>query len=103
MIAFLILFLHVLVSPFKARAQLETEIRRTAASAERPAPARSVEAEIVHRRPTAFGLAPSLVSVGVERHHDCPARDDHSLASDRFPVVLALEVALSWRSSKSSN
>src|SRR5260370_41487244 len=103
MIAFLSLVVHVLVSPFKARAQLAAEIvvlRHQLNVLRRRVPSKP---KIGHCRPTAFGLAPSPVSVGVERHHHCPARDDQPVASDQFPVVLALEVARAWRSSKGSN
>ena len=99
MIAFLILFLHVLVSPFKARAQLEAEIvvlRHQLNVLRRRVPSKP-------KLTVADRLAPSPISVGVERHYHCPAGDDHPVASDRFPTVLALEVALSWRSSKGSN
>src|SRR5260370_21715881 len=74
-----------------------------AASVERAAPARSLEAEADRGRPTALRLAPSPVSVGVERHHHCPARDDHPVASNSFPAVLALAVARAWWSAKGSN
>ncbi len=63
---------------------------------------RSLEAETHGRRPIDLRLAPSLVSVFVERHHHCPARDDHPMASNGVPTVLALEGALSWRSTKGS-
>ncbi len=82
---------------------LKTRPHLKATSGERAASTLSVEAETFCGRPIAFRLAPSLVAVGVERHHHRPARDDHSLASDRLPPVLALEVARSWRSSKGSN
>src|SRR5216684_3428354 len=77
--------------------------RHAAASADCAAPARSLEAEVGGSRPTAFRLALSPVSIGVERRNHCPARDDHPVASDRLPPVLALEVTLSWRSAKGSN
>src|SRR3979490_955784 len=73
--------------------------RPAATSGERAASTLSVEAKAFCGRPIAVRLALSFVPVGVERHHHCPARDDHSLASDRLSPVLALEVALSWRSS----
>jgi hypothetical protein len=102
MIDFLKLFAHILVSPFKTQARLEAEIvllRHQLNVLRRRVPSKPRLAS----RPTAFGLALSPVCVGLERHHYCPARDDHPVASDRFPVVLALEVALSWRSSRGSN
>src|SRR5260370_37585386 len=74
-----------------------------AASVAPAATARSLEAEADRGRPTALRLAPSPVSVGVERHHHCPARDDHPVASNSFPAVLALEVARAWWSAKGSN
>src|SRR6266404_3661845 len=77
--------------------------RPAAASVERAASTLPVEAETHGRRPIDLRLALSLVSVFVERHHHCPARDDHPMASGGIPPVLALEVALSWRSSKGSN
>jgi hypothetical protein len=103
MIAFLILFLHVLVSPFKARAQLEAEIvvlRHQLNVLHRRVPSKPKLA-IVDR--LLFVWLHRLFSVGVERHHHCQARDGHPVASDRFPAVLALEVARSWWSSKGSN
>ncbi len=87
MIAFLSLFLHVLVSPLKTRA-----------SAERAAPARSLQAETDGRRSIDLRLALSAVSIRVERPLSDRAGDRASVASDGFPIVLALEVALSWRS-----
>src|SRR4029450_6391514 len=71
-----------------------------AASAERAAPACSLEPEIGGRRPIDLGLALSPVSVGVERRHDCPTGNRYSMASEGLPTVLALEVALSRRSAK---
>src|SRR6266404_1348502 len=71
-----------------------------AAPAERAAPARSLEPEIGGRRPIGLCLALSPFSVGVERRHDCPTGNRYSMASDGLPTVLALEVALSRRSSK---
>jgi hypothetical protein len=102
MMAFLSLVLHVVVSPFKTKSRLEAEIimlRHQLNVLRRRVPLR---AEVGGSRPTALCLALSLVSVGVERHRHCPARDDHPVASDGVPPVLALEVALSWRSAKSS-
>jgi hypothetical protein len=45
MMAFLILFLHVLILPFKTQARLETEIVPVATSVERAASASSFETE----------------------------------------------------------
>ena len=102
MIAFLSLFLHVLISPFKTQAQLEAEIvmlRHQLNVLRR----RSLEAEIGRSRPTALRLALSAVPIRVERHLNHRARDRDSVASDGLTIVLALEVALSWRSAKGSN
>src|SRR5229473_431653 len=68
-----------------------------AASAERAASARTLEAEADGGGPTSLCLALSPVSVGVERCHDYPTGDHHSMASDGLPTVLAMEVALSGR------
>jgi hypothetical protein len=100
MIAFLSLFLHVLVSPFKTQARLESRDRNAAASAERLAAARSLEAETDGRRSIDLRLALSAISICVERPLSDRAGDCASVASDGFPIVLALEVALSWRSTE---
>jgi len=81
MIAFLILFLHVLVSPFKTRARLEAEIALLRHQLNRPASAGSFEAETDGRRPIGLCLALSPVSGGVERRHDCPTGNRYSMAS----------------------
>src|SRR5260370_6729736 len=107
MIGFLILLLHVLVSPFKTQARLEAEIvllrhqyRVAAASIECAASARTLEAEADGGGPTALRLALSAVSVGVERCDDCPTGDRHPVASDRPSTVFALAVAQSGRSAE---
>ena len=102
MIAFLILLLHVLVSPFKTQARLEAEIvllrhqlnvlRRRVPSKPRLAVADRLLFVWLYR------LFPSVLNAV----DDCPARDDHPMASGGLPAVLALEVALSWRSAKGS-
>jgi hypothetical protein len=99
MIGFLILLLHVMVSPFKTQAQLKAEIvlLRHQLSA---ASARTLEAEADGGGPIALRLALSAVSVGVERRDDYPTGDRHPVASDGVPTVLALEVALSGRSAE---
>ena len=94
MIGFLILLVQVLVSPQDAGAAGSRD-RSTAASVERAAAARILEAETDGGGPTALRLALSPVSVGVERRHDCPTGDRHPVASDGPPTVLALEVAQS--------
>ena len=98
MIAFLILFLHVLVSPFKTQAQLEAEI--VLLRHQLGLLARTLEAKADAGGSTALRLALSPVSVGVERCHDYPTGDHHSMASDGLPTELALEVALSGRSAE---
>ena len=68
MIVFLILFFHVLVSPFKTKARLEAEIitlRHQLNVLRRRVP---LEAEVGSSRPTALRLALSLVPLGDERH-----------------------------------
>src|SRR6187399_2662043 len=100
MIAFLSLLLHVLILPFKTQARLESRDRPAASSVERAAPAHSLEAQAGGSRPSALRLALSPVPVGVERRNYCPARDDHPVASHGLPPVLALEVALAWRSAQ---
>src|SRR5260370_965936 len=69
---------------------------------ERAASADPLEPAVGSSRPTALRLALSPVPVGVERHRRCSAGDDHSVASDGVPVVLALEVALLGWAAKSS-
>jgi len=99
---FLKLFVHVLVSPFKTQARLEAEIvllRHQLNVLRRRVPSKS---KTYDGRSTALRLAPSLFSVGVERHYHCPARDDHPVASDRLRCYWPLEVALSWRRPKVS-
>src|SRR5260370_35642570 len=100
MIGFLILFLPVLVSPFKTQARLEAEIVLLRHQLMCAASARAFEAEADAGGPTALRLALSPVPVGVGRYHHCPARNGHPVASDGLPTVLALEVALSWRSAR---
>ena len=102
MIAFLILVLHVVVSPFKTKARLEAEIillrhqlnvlRRRVPSKPRLAVADRLLFVWLYR------LFPSVLNAV----DDCPAGDDHPVASDGLPAVLALEVALSRRSAKDS-
>jgi hypothetical protein len=92
---FVILLLHVLVSPFNTQARLEE-----AASIECAASARTLEAEADGGGPTALRLALSAVSVGVQRVDDFPTRDPHPMASHGVPPVLALEVAQSGRSAE---
>src|SRR6266851_7703302 len=69
-------------------------------SAKRPASAGSFEAETDGRRSIDLRLALPSVSIRVERHLSDRAGDRHSMASDGLPTVLALEVTLSWRSTK---
>src|SRR4030095_10924477 len=105
MIAFLILVLHVVVAPLKTKARLEAEIimlRHQLNVLRRRVPSKP---EVGSNRSTALRLALSPVPIGVERHRRCSAGDDHPVASDGAPVVLALEVARSgggqkfrWRS-----
>ena len=100
MIGFLILLLHVLVSPFKTQARLEAEIvllRHQLSVLRQRVPSRP---EADAGGPTALRLALSPVSVGVERCDDCPTGDGHPVASDGPPPVLALEVAYSGRSAE---
>src|SRR4029450_587991 len=73
-----------------------------AASVERAASKRSVEAETAANRPTVLHVALSPVSISFERRGHWAARDNHALASCGLPPVLALEVALAWRSTKGS-
>ena len=100
MIAFLILFLHVLVFPFKTQAQLEAEIVLLQHQLGSVAPARSLEAKADAGGSTALRLALSPVSVCVERCDDCPTGDRHPVASEGLPIVLALEVTQSWWSAE---
>jgi len=98
MIALLILFIHVVMSPLKAKARLEAEIivlRHQLNILHRRV---SPEAEVCSKRPTALRLALSAVSVGVERGQNYPTGHRRPVASVGFSTVLALEVALSGRS-----
>jgi hypothetical protein len=83
MIAFLSLFLHT--------------------SAERPASAGFLEAETDGRRSIDLRLALSSGPIRIERGLSDRAADRHSVASNGLPTVLALEVALSWRSAKDTS
>jgi hypothetical protein len=69
-------------------------------SAERPASAGFLEAETDGRRSIDLRLALSSGPIRVERGLSDRAADRHSLASNGLPTVLALEVALSWRSAR---
>jgi hypothetical protein len=96
------LFLHILVSPFKTQARLEAEIsvlrrhlnvlRQQVPSKPRLTVADRVIFVWLYRL---FPTVLSAMSVIGDR-----AGDRHSVASDRLPAVLALEVALSWRSAE---
>jgi hypothetical protein len=100
LIAFLSLLLHVVVSPFRTKAQLEAEIillRHQLNVLRRRVPSNP---KLAVARPIGLCLALSPVSVDVERCHDYPAADRHPVASDEFLTVLALEVALSGRCGK---
>ena len=81
MIAFLILLVHLLVSPFKTQARLEAESCAAATPIACAASARTLEAEADGGGSTALRLALSAVSVGNERRDDCPT-------GDGYPVVL---------------
>ena len=103
MIAFLSLVLHVLVSPFKTKARLEAEIimlrhqlnvlRRSVPSKPKLAPPDRL----------LFVWLCRLFPAALNAVSHCAARDNHALASGRLPPVLAMEVALAWRSTKGSN
>ena len=107
MIGFLILFLHVPVSPFKTQARLEAEIvliRHQLSVLRQRAPSRprlTVEGRLLFV--WLYRLFPSVFESrddGVERCHDYQAGDDRPVASDRLPPVLAQEVAYSGRSAE---
>ena len=96
MIDFLKLFVHVLVSQFKTRGQLEAEIvllRHQLNVLRRRIPSKPKLA--ISDRLLFVWLYRLFPSVSERRHH-CPARDDHPLASGGLPAVLALEVTLAW-------
>jgi hypothetical protein len=100
MIVFLTQLLHVVVSPFRTKARLEAEIillRHQLNVLRRRVPS-NPKLAIADR--LVFCLALSPFPVGVEHRHDCPTGNRYSMASDRLPTVLALEVALSRRSAK---
>jgi len=103
MIEFLSLVTHILVPAVQDAGAAGSRDHPAAASSERLASTAAAKAEAYGGRPISFRLALSPVSVGVGRHNHCPARDDHPVALDRLPIVLALEVALSRRSAKGSN
>jgi len=103
MIAFLSLFLHILMSPFKTQARLEAEIvllrhqlnvlRRGAPSKPRLTTAdRLILVWLYRLFPQAIDAITIIQPETVIRWH-----------RTGFPSVLALELALSWRSSKGSN
>jgi hypothetical protein len=103
MIEFLSLVAHILVSPFKTRARLEAEIvllRHQVTVLRRrlpPKPKLTVADRLLFV--WLYRLFPSVLTAA----SICQAGDDHPVASDRLPPVLALEVALSWRSAKGSS
>ena len=92
MIAFLILLVHVLVSPFKTQARLEAEIvllRHQLSVLRQRVPSRL--RLTVADRPLLvwlYRLFPSVLNAVTS-----PTGDRHPVASDGFPTVLALEVA----------
>ena len=103
MIAFLILFLHVLVSPFKTQARLEAEImmlrhqlnvlRRRVPSKPRLAVADRLLFVWLYR------LFPSVLNAVAIVQPETIVRWHRS----GLPPLLALEVARSWRTAKSSD
>ena len=100
MIAFLILLLHVLVSPFKTQARLEAEIvllRHQLNVLRRRVPSKP-KLTVADRLLFVwlYRLFPSVLNAV----DDCPTGDRHPVASDGLPTVLALEVALSGRSAE---
>ena len=93
MIGFLILFLHVLISPFRTRARLEAEIVLL----------RHQLSVLRHRAPLRprLTVADRLLFVWLYRMFPSvlnavtnPTGDRNPVASDGVPPVLALEVAL---------
>src|SRR5258706_11822834 len=100
MIGFLILFLHVLVSPFKTQVRLEAEIimlrhqlnvlRRRVPSNPKLAVADRLLFVWLYRLFPAMLNAVTIVQL----------ETGYSMASDGLPAVLALEVALPGRSAK---
>src|SRR5258708_31724788 len=103
MMYFLKLFVHVLVSPFKTQARLEAEIvmlrhqltvlRRRVPSKPKLAVADRLLFVWLYRLfPLVLNVATIVQPETIIRWH-----------RTRLPPVLALEVALSWRSSKNSN
>src|ERR1700730_3791443 len=102
MIAFLILFLHVLVSPFRTRARLEAEIivlRHQLNVLRRRVPSKP-KLTIADRLLFVwlYRLFPSVL----ERRHNCPAGHHHPMAPGWLPPVLALEITISRRSAEGS-
>jgi hypothetical protein len=95
MIAFLGLVLHVVASPFKTQARLEAEIvmLRHQLNVLRRHVRSKPKLAVADRLLFVFAVSP--VSIGVERGHDYPTGCRHPVASNGFPTVLALEVALS--------
>ena len=100
--AFLSLFLHILVSPFKTRARLEAEIvlLRYQLNVLRRRVAWKPKLAVMDRLLFVwlYRLFPSVLSaVAIVQP------DHHPMASDRFPAVLALEVARAWWADKDSS
>ena len=97
MIALLCFALAVLVAPFKSKSRLEAEnaalrhqlivLRR---KMQRPRSAHEQRSLVLYP-------ALSLVSIDPEGPHDHSSRDACALASGRLSSVLAVEVALVWR------
>ena len=102
MMGFLILLLHVLVSPFRSQARLEAEIvflrhqlnllRRRLPAKPRLTPADRLLFVWLYR------LVPSVP----ERCHHHPARHDRAMAPSGVPILLALEVAFTRRQAQGS-
>ena len=100
MIAFLSLFLHVVVSPFKTQARLEAEIvllRHQLNVLRRRVPSKP-KLTVADRLLFVwlYRLFPSVLNAVTIVQPET----DHPVASDGLPPVLALEVALSWRSAE---
>src|ERR1700704_6519259 len=102
MLAFLNLFVHVLVSPFKSQARLEAEIvvlRQQLMVLRRRLPSKP-KLTVADRLLFVwrYRLFPSVLNAVTIIQPETPA-----MASVGLPLVLALEVALSRRSAESAS
>ena len=92
-----------LVGLFRSRGTLEAEIlalRHQLTVLQRKVPTRPTFGNVDR---FIFLLLYRVGANHFEHPHDCEARDSHSLASGRFPSLVALEVTVTWRSTANAD